>query len=185
MNRGKPITEDSFLFLDGLEQTITEWALDYGITPGIIIARLEKGLNVQQAITRPIFVAKGQILVGCFIDRICGKLQPKPKSTSDRKGSSKGRQPTLFEFEGERRSVDQWAHLTGMKAKTIRNRLDKGWSMEQVISTPVLKYAFKANDNTPGVVSNFPASQGTGAGSTLQETPEITFSETTPRKAIL
>jgi hypothetical protein len=42
-----------------------------------------------------------------------------------------------------------------------------------------------ANDNALGVVSNFWALQGTGAGSTLQETPEITFSETTPRKAIL
>lgn len=50
------------LTFDGTTQPISEWALDYGITPAVIIARLERGLSIEEAITKPMVVARGQRL---------------------------------------------------------------------------------------------------------------------------
>ncbi|MDZ7874359.1 MAG: hypothetical protein U5N27_15240 [Rhizobium sp.] len=47
------MTPASILEHDGISQSITEWALDYGITPAIIIARLERGMSIADAITTP------------------------------------------------------------------------------------------------------------------------------------
>lgn len=47
------MTPETILEHDGIQQPIIEWALDYGITPAIIIARIGRGLSVADAITRP------------------------------------------------------------------------------------------------------------------------------------
>lgn len=47
------MTPETILEHDGTSQPIIEWALDYGITPSIIIARLERGLSIADAITTP------------------------------------------------------------------------------------------------------------------------------------
>ncbi len=47
------MTPETILEHDGIQQPIVEWALDYGITPAIIIGRLERGVAVSEAITIP------------------------------------------------------------------------------------------------------------------------------------
>ncbi|ATU92012.1 hypothetical protein [Phyllobacterium zundukense] len=80
-------------------------------------------------------------------------------------------------YNGQSLTIREWAEQLGVQTATIYRRMNSGHSPVEAIAMGVRKPA-NANDNTaPGVVSNFPASQGTGAGSTLQETPEITFSE--------
>jgi len=63
------MTPATTLTFDGIKQAITEWALDYGIAPAVIIARLERGLPVEEAITRPMVTARGQKLTGKHLDR--------------------------------------------------------------------------------------------------------------------
>ncbi|UXN61722.1 hypothetical protein [Phyllobacterium zundukense] len=244
---------DTIITFDGTSQSVTEWALDFGITPEIIIARLQKGWDAEQAITRPMFAIKGQILNGSYIRRY---LNPRRTLTTTIKVTTKpkAKPASIYEgakpysLDGRTLTLAQWSKVTGIKVKTLQARLDRGWSNQQTFETPLrgitdrlrvsrkniaklyecdgralslrqwsvvtgiphqtlyarLSYGWSieraihepqhrhnpsrvlaSNDNTPGVVSNFTPSQGTGAGSTLQETPEITFSETTPRKAIL
>lgn len=47
------MTPETILEHEGIQQPIIEWALDYGITPAIIIGRLERGISIADAITTP------------------------------------------------------------------------------------------------------------------------------------
>lgn len=79
----------------------------------------------------------------------------------------------MHHFRGHRYRTGQLASLTGIAADTLRHRLALGWTVEQAVMTPT------PAQRRRGVVVNFPGVSGTGAGSTAQETPNITF----PQKA--
>ena len=99
------MTRYDLLTLHNLSQSITDWALDYGIPPDLIIERLRTGKSIEEAVTLPMKVRRG--------DRLKGQY--------------------------------------------LLNELSKF--------------------TKPGVVCNLTPSKGTGAGSTAQEIPEITFSD--------
>ena len=77
----------------------------------------------------------------------------------------------LHEFRGLHYRTRELAQLSGVPFDTLRARLWHGWTVEQAVATPT------PAQRRRGVVSNFPTFAGTGAGSTAQETPEITFSD--------
>ena len=76
----------------------------------------------------------------------------------------------LYTYRGQRWLIAELAEITGVPAQTIRKRLADGWTTEQALGMPTPK------QRRAGVVSNLPAFEGTGAGRTVQETPNITFS---------
>ncbi len=80
-----------------------------------------------------------------------------------------GREPIIVEFNGQSRPLSHWAAIAGLKADTIHHRLRSGWSIADALTTPAQRRR--------GVASNFEGSEGTGGGSTVQETPKITFSK--------
>lgn len=82
-----------------------------------------------------------------------------------------GRQPIIIEHDGCKRTIKEWAALIGVEPMTIHNRLRSGWLLADALTIPS-----GARIGRPGVSSNFRRSKGTGAGSTTQETPNITFS---------
>lgn len=88
-------------------------------------------------------------------------------------GRPPGRQPFVIEFEAQRRTIKEWAELKGIEPVTIHNRLRSGWSIADALTLPL----GTKRGRPPGVTSNFAPSEGTGAGSTAQESPNITFSE--------
>jgi len=56
------MTQHDLLTCDGVTQSIAEWALDYGIPPQLIMARLRKGMRVGRAITKPMKANPGDRL---------------------------------------------------------------------------------------------------------------------------
>jgi hypothetical protein len=68
------MTRADLLTLNGVTQSITEWALDYGITPDVIMQRLRKGKTVEAAITRPTLVRRGMRLQGQYLQQELAKL---------------------------------------------------------------------------------------------------------------
>ncbi|MBX9464101.1 MAG: hypothetical protein KL840_14270 [Aquamicrobium sp.] len=78
---------------------------------------------------------------------------------------------TLLVFRDTRHTINELAGMCGVPEGTLRNRLRRGWTLEQAMNTPT------PTQRRRGVVSNFAALKGTGAGSTAQEIPEITFSQ--------
>lgn len=79
---------------------------------------------------------------------------PPPKMTLDRIDNSRGYEPencrwasrkvqgnnrrtnVLLSFNGEKRTIAEWAEVTGLGKTCLANRLAKGWSVEHALSTP-------------------------------------------------
>jgi hypothetical protein len=70
----------TMLTFDGTTQSVTEWALDYGITPHTISRRLRKGWSVGRAITTPIPSKPGARLSGSYLDAATGEHNPKHRN---------------------------------------------------------------------------------------------------------
>lgn len=45
------------------------------------------------------------------------------------------RRNRMITFQGETRTLSQWAELTGIKFDKLRQRLNKGWSVERALTT--------------------------------------------------
>ncbi|MBY2941414.1 hypothetical protein HF264_17110 [Rhizobium leguminosarum] len=76
---------------------------------------------------------------------------------------------------GESKTLVEWANVLGITPKALLRRRRRLGSMEAAVAfQPAGRWAKRP---APGVSSNFAPSKGTGAGSTAQETPKITFSE--------
>ena len=84
----------------------------------------------------------------------------------------RGTKPDRHTYAGRSLTLSEWSKLSGIPAKTLNRRISSyGWTIEQALCFPSLEQRRR------GVVFNFMPSKGTGAGSTAQEIPEITFSE--------
>lgn len=86
-----------------------------------------------------------------------------------------GRRGKEYTINGETRSVSQWAKLAGISSAVAYTRITGGWPIEAALTLP--KGSTRPTSDAPGVSPNFTPSKGTGAGSTAQETPNISFSE--------
>lgn len=87
--------------------------------------------------------------------------------------SRSGRPEHAHTVNGAVRTLKQWAkHLGISKVTLLRRRRELG-SLEAAIAMG----GPQRRRHAPGVVSNFAPSKGTGAGSTAQETPNLTFSQ--------
>ncbi|MBO1024085.1 hypothetical protein IPU75_05110 [Ochrobactrum sp. SD129] len=164
------MTPNTMLAYDNMEQTITEWALDYGITPGIIIARLERGMTTADAITTPMQVAhRCQRLPIFHKKQLKRGERVKPKIT-------RIQNIRLLTAFGQSMTLKQWADHIGVKEMTLHARL-KRKSLEDALTMPKQSRGPKIKTERPGVPSDFTPSKGTGAGSAFQESPNLTFSK--------
>lgn len=153
------MTPETILEHDGISQSILEWALDFGITPNVIIARLHRGMSVPDAITVPMVVAhSGQRLPIFSHEQV-----------------PRNRRKDYFTVRGETKSLMEWASQIGITRTALLARV-RVMSIEDALALGAEEHP---NTDTPGVVENFTPSEGTGAGSTSQETPNITFSQET------
>nr|KZA97487.1 hypothetical protein A4A59_04870 [Rhizobium leguminosarum] len=75
----------------------------------------------------------------------------------------------LYSYRGQRWLIAELADISGVPAPTLHKRLVAGWTLEQAIATPTPKQRRR------GVVSNLGAFEGTGGGSTSQDSANITF----------
>ncbi|MND68160.1 hypothetical protein D3C87_1413720 [compost metagenome] len=76
----------------------------------------------------------------------------------------------FYTYRGQRWLITELAEISGVPRPTLHKRIMAGWTIEQAVTVPTPK------QRRAGVVSNLSAFEGTGAGSTSQETPNLTFS---------
>lgn len=136
------MTPATILEHDDIKQPIVEWALDYGITPAIIIGRLERGMSIADAITTPMFVGhagqrlpifsrKQQVFRGQR--KHVRQAQRKQVRQAQRKRTNSNRAKT-YTHDGRTLTLADWALATGLSKDTIYGRLRAGWSIEQALT---------------------------------------------------
>lgn len=106
------MTRKDLLTYNGITQPIHEWALDYGITPELIMKRLGAGMSVEAAVTKPMIVRKGEKL------------------------PDQAREVITLTFNGRTLTLSEWAKVTGVKRSVLAYRLAVGWSVERILTTP-------------------------------------------------
>ena len=43
-------------------------------------------------------------------------------------------------YNGETKTISQWADVIGIKKGTLWNRMERGWDIEKALTTPVIKH---------------------------------------------
>lgn len=155
------MTPATVIAFDGAQKSIKEWALDYGLTPGIIIARINRGTPICDALTMPMMVA--------FSGQKLPVFHPRQR---DRKTMGNHRHAEHL-ADGQKRRLSEWAEHLGITYNTLCTRIHRLGGLEAVVA----QHATRQASTAQGVVSDLPPSVGTGGGRTAQETTEITFSE--------
>lgn len=90
----------------------------------------------------------------------------------------RGRCRSIIEHDGKAMTIAEWAKYLGLKHNTLYARLMRGVPINVALSRHRLARQDQAK-HRPGVVKGLPGSEGTGAGSTAQETTQIDFPEKT------
>lgn len=54
----------------------------------------------------------------------------------------------LFEHDGERLTLSEWAERIGITRESLRDRIDRGWPIEKAVTTPPIRQRERAADGT-------------------------------------
>lgn len=117
--QGRNRSDSRLLSYNGEEKTLSEWAEALNTSAGAISNRLNSGWSTEKALGTP--VAKSS-------------KRASPIWGRNRKNN------VYLDYNGERRMLVDWADVTGIPKRVIRERLALGWSIERTLETPVRKH---------------------------------------------
>ena len=112
----------------GFRLSLIGWAARLGIDYDVLRLRLAKGWTVERAFETPV-----------------DETERDPAAESRTARSAANRQRTkgrILEYNGERRTVSEWAKKLGIPRVTIDERLRKGYTVGQSIGLEPIKFDY-------------------------------------------
>jgi hypothetical protein len=128
------MTPGTILKHEGRKQPIVEWALDYGITPAIIIGRLDRGMSIADAITTPMFVAHTSQRLPIFSRKQQAYRGQRKQAQHVQRKRTNSKRAKTYTHDGRTLTLAEWALTTGLSKDTIYSRLHSGWSIERALT---------------------------------------------------
>lgn len=138
----------------GEQRTVSEWERLNRTTPGRIKHRLHSGWSAERAVSDPpklnrLLTHNGETMtmtewarrVGITVSTIRKRLRlgwPIQRVLATTPGSIKAG-ALYVTFEGETRTLADWATVRGFPHYTVAQRLRLGWTIERALSTPVTR----------------------------------------------
>ena len=95
-------------------------------------------------------VDMGEIPPRMQLDRIDndGPYSPENCRWVTAKENCRNRRSNVFvEHQGQRKTIAEWAEVTGLERKTLEYRIRAGWSAEKALNTPSITNRKKTNGN--------------------------------------
>lgn len=96
----------------------------------------------------------GEPTPGMQLDRIDneGNYEPRNCRWVTSKQNCRNRRSNVFiEYQGQRKSIAEWAELAGLERKTLEYRLRAGWPAERALNTPSTTNRKNTNGNFTGI----------------------------------
>ncbi len=109
------MTPETIIALDGVEQPISEHALDWGIPAELIVQRLHDGWDKRDAIETPVKVGP------------CGSILPE---TTRRRC---GRKPKTYTHDGRTMTIAEWAADAGLTRSALSKRMGAGHTLAEAL----------------------------------------------------
>jgi hypothetical protein len=97
------------------------------------------------------FEDMGNPPAGCTLDRIDnskGYSKGNCRWASKKMQGNNRRSNIVLEYKGQSMTVTQWGEVTGLGKQIIRNRLARGWTVEQALTTEALPFS-RSNPTKP------------------------------------
>lgn len=150
--QGNNRSTNRLLTLDGVTQSVADWARELGVEYHVLANRVKAGWSDERILTQPLIpkkshelngekhsfsewekitgISKGTLYGRCVLRGMSMEDAVKDKNYSCR----------YLSYNGKTMSIADWAREYGMDASLLRRRVcEYGWSMEKAISTPARK----------------------------------------------
>lgn len=99
----------------GRKQVLTDWAQELGLPVSMVNLRIRRGWSVEKALTTP------------------ASALPQDRQVQSRNKKNN----VILEFQGRRQIVTDWARELGLDFRLVFGRLNRGWSAERALTTPL------------------------------------------------
>lgn len=102
------------------------WAIDNGYKDDLTIDRINSDKN--------------------YCPENCKWATYKEQNSHLKDSDKRAIKPCLIEYNGTKMNLTEWANKLNINPKTLHARYERGWSIERILTTPIIKEIKRGDD---------------------------------------